>query len=173
MAIPHVRGAIVDAKTGAPTRLFYELLSRLEPALNVVEDAETSLFLELLGVGSDASADSESSASESDFLHFLPANDSEFGEFEKRHGFAIKELAAGETAITTDGNQLLICNNTAAGTVTLDTTPFDGEQLIIKRRGATLSLVGTIDGRTDWTMPTAYEALRLIYTAAGGEWSVL
>jgi hypothetical protein len=107
-------------------------------------------------------------------LSLQPGGSDELYNFSKLHGYAIKEIASGDTTFTTKGNQLIICNNTADATVTLNTTPLHGETVHLKRRSTGgLSFTGTIDGRTDYAIVSNYYALKLVYTSYAGEWSVI
>jgi len=60
-------------------------------------------------------------------------------------GFDIEIIAAD---FTTERNQIIICNNTSPITVTLDTNAIEEDQVHIKRRGAAVTVVGTIDGKS-------------------------
>ena len=86
-------------------------------------------------------------------------------------GMELITIAAGDTAFTTTGNQLIICNNTGALTITLNTLPDDGEQITVIRRDAAVSLVGTLNGSTPTSIPSKYDILDVYHTLAAGEWS--
>jgi len=74
---------------------------------------------------------------------------------------------------TTEGDQVIICNNTSAITVTLQSNPEDGQRLEIKRRDALVTLSGTIDGSSSNTLPVRYDVVRLRYLASASEWMVM
>jgi len=85
----------------------------------------------------------------------------------------IIELAAAQTAITTTGDQLVICNNTAAGTVTLNSLPDDGEEAVIARRNAGVTMIGVINGKTNPTLAMKLDTAHLKFSVAAGEWVVI
>jgi hypothetical protein len=60
--------------------------------------------------------------------------------------FEIVEVLAD---ITTDLNQMLICRNVAPITVTLDPDAIEEDEVHIKRRGESITVVGLIDGSND------------------------
>ena len=73
---------------------------------------------------------------------------------------------------TTTDSQVLICNNSSAITITLNSTPSDLEKVTIKRRDALVTISGSIDGDTELVIGQ-YESPTLIYTIDGGEWSIV
>jgi len=86
-------------------------------------------------------------------------------------GLEVITIATGDTAFTTTGNQLIICNNTAALTITLNLTPDDGELVTVIRRDAAISIVGTLNGSTPTAIPSKNDILDIYNTIAAGEWS--
>ena len=74
---------------------------------------------------------------------------------------------------TTTSSQICICNNTTPITLTLNDSPDDGEELIIKRLGSSVVVSGAIDGATSKTIASKYDAPHLVYTVAAGEWSII
>jgi hypothetical protein len=60
--------------------------------------------------------------------------------------FEILEVLAD---ITTDLNQMLICRNVTPITVTLDPDAVEEDEVHIKRRGESITVVGLIDGEND------------------------
>jgi len=86
-------------------------------------------------------------------------------------GLEVITIATGDTAFTTTGNQLIICNNTAALTITLNLAPDDGEMITVIRRDASISLVGDVNGSTPTAIPSKNDVLDVYYTLAAGEWS--
>lgn len=87
--------------------------------------------------------------------------------------FDIFTLSPAETAFTTTSDQIIICNNTAAATITLNSQPEDGEEVHIKRRQAAVTVSGSIDGGAFIRLLSRYDSLHLVYTAEAGEWSIL
>ncbi|MEE9304397.1 MAG: hypothetical protein V3U84_11540 [Thiotrichaceae bacterium] len=85
----------------------------------------------------------------------------------------IVEIPAGGTALTTTGNQLIVCNNTAAATVTLNPNPSDGERVHIKRRDAGVTISGDVDGVTSLTIANIYDAPHLVYSSLADEWMLI
>jgi hypothetical protein len=89
--------------------------------------------------------------------------------------FEIVEIAAGDTAFTTpanDKNQLIICNNTASATITLNARVRDGLTIKVKRRAGPVIIQGPIDGQTTLHL-SVNSAPELIYTAFAGEFSIV
>ncbi len=75
---------------------------------------------------------------------------------------------------TTTGDQIVVCSNTAAITVTLNANPDDGEQVHIKRQGTALVTVsGAIDGDTSKDITFRYDSPHLVFTIDAGEWSII
>lgn len=88
-------------------------------------------------------------------------------------GFELITVATGDTAFTTTGNQVVICNNTAAATITLNALPDDGEELHIKRRDTSVTVSGTVDGNTSTPIPSKFDSMHLVFTLAAAEWSII
>jgi len=84
--------------------------------------------------------------------------------------FKIIEITAD---YTTSSNEIIICNNISAITITLNPTPKNGETLHIKRRDSLITVNGPIDGDTTKNITLKYDAPKLVYTADAGEWSIL
>lgn len=168
----HVRNAIVDPRTGIPTKAFYDLLVNLVSAGETAESITETVYQSL----DYGDSDDSNTARAIDFdvkLALQPDVTGELVELRKLTELQLKEIPTGGTTYSAKGSQLLICNNTAAATVTLNTAPFDGEILHVKRRGASVSFTGTIDGRTDFSIQIPYQAIKLVYTASAGEWSAI
>lgn len=151
--LQHIRGAIVNPKAGTPTSLFYEFLEDLISSISNIEVSDTLTEFLLL---SDSSAEIDN-----------------LRQKVNKNLYSLESIAAGETAFTATGNHVVLCNNTATATITLDTTPFDGQQLIVKRRAGEVQFSGTVDGRTDYAVGPQYNCLHLIYADSTGEWSVI
>ena len=82
-------------------------------------------------------------------------------------------LAAGGTALTTTGPEVVLCFNTAAATVTLNANPHDGESVKISRRDGTVTVNGDINGTTSILIPSKYDTMQLVYSAEAGEWAIV
>lgn len=80
--------------------------------------------------------------------------------------FPAKEISAD---YTTYKNEILIC--TDAITITLNTKPKYGERLYIKRTNGQVTIVGTIDGKTNLIINGDNASVTLVYTANG--WWIL
>lgn len=74
---------------------------------------------------------------------------------------------------TTTQDQIVICNNTSAITITLNATPDDGERVYIKRRSGAVTVSGTIDGSSSLVIASKYDCPLLVYTDSSGEWSLI
>ncbi len=88
-------------------------------------------------------------------------------------GFGTVELAAADTELTTIGNQVVICLNTGAAIVTLNTSPNEGEQVHIKRRAGPVTVAGVIDGVTDKIISGATDAPFLVFSSITNDWNIL
>ena len=67
--------------------------------------------------------------------------------------------------VATRRNEILIC--TAAVTITLNPNAKVGERVYIKRTNGTVTIVGTIDGKTDLTINQDNASVTLLFTASG------
>ena len=85
----------------------------------------------------------------------------------------IIELAAAATAITTTGDELVVCNNTAIGAVTLNLTPKDGEDCVVSRRNAKLTVNGPINGGSVFTINGQYSSMHFKYSISANEWTII
>ena len=84
------------------------------------------------------------------------------------------EVISTSTDFTTTGDQVIICTNTLAVTITLNPTPDDGESVHIKRQNTgTVTVSGSVDGGTTLAIGGRYSAPHLIFTLAAGEWSII
>jgi hypothetical protein len=170
--LQHVRNPIVDPRTGVPTKSFYDILNGL-----TVDSETNETILETIYQTTDFGMSGTEVATEPAAfdikLAMQPDLSGDLHELRKLTQLKLDEIAAGATTYSAKGSTLLICNNTAAATITLNTSPFDGELLHVKRRDATVSFTGTVDGRTDFSIQIPYQAIKLIYTASAGEWSVI
>lgn len=86
------------------------------------------------------------------------------------------EIVTITADFTTTGNQIIICNNTSAITVTMNAQPDDGERAYIKRRNAPVKAISTlgIDGQTTAkAIVNRYDCPLLVYTAEIDEYSII
>lgn len=76
----------------------------------------------------------------------------------------------------------LICTNAAANTVTLHYPAADGDEVIIKRQNAQVTIKSkvasdgsknTIDGEDEQILGVQYDSPHLVYTDSGSEWSIV
>lgn len=82
-------------------------------------------------------------------------------------------IAAGGTTFTTTTDQDITCLNTAAATVTLNTNPVDGEEVIVARREALVTISGAIDGDTSLVIVFQFDTPHLRFSLAAGEWGLV
>jgi len=82
-------------------------------------------------------------------------------------------VVASANYATTGFESVLVVTN--AATVTLNTTPDDGEKISIKRAttAGNVTVSGTIDGASSYTMAENYECIDLIYIASSNEWLIV
>ena len=88
------------------------------------------------------------------------------------------EINPVSTAIdyTTIANDLVICSNALAATVTLNASPEDLETVTVKRTDAQVTVDGNsknIDGSATVVMATAYESLVMVYVLQLDGWSIV
>lgn len=85
-----------------------------------------------------------------------------------------KEILSISADYTTTGNEIIICTNTSAITITLNPNPDDGEEVHIKRQNTgAVAVVGDIDGETSITPVLRYDSPHLVYTVDANEWSIV
>ena len=82
-------------------------------------------------------------------------------------------LGAGDTALTTTGDQFIPCVNTAAAVITLNLQPEDGEDAIIWRGNAQVTVSGAINGGTSIVIRQRYDAPHFKYSLDAGEWAIV
>lgn len=94
----------------------------------------------------------------------------------------IKPFYSRQTAAyTTTGQaalEIVEVDSSGSVTVSLHASPKDGQQVIVKRMGSgavTVDTAGaeTIDGSASKSIASQYDALRIIYTDASGEFLVI
>jgi len=83
----------------------------------------------------------------------------------------LKEFEIVNTAIgvTAEEFQVIICKNTTPITVTLDPSAIKDDEVHIKRRGASIKVIGSIDGFTNKTINVLNYSMHLIFD--GVDWS--
>ncbi len=86
---------------------------------------------------------------------------------------ALKDFVVVNTteSLTTSRNQIIICKNTGVIDITLNPDAVIYEQVHVKRRGAAVNIIGTIDGLTDITLNIENWSSYLVYD--GADWSVI
>lgn len=82
---------------------------------------------------------------------------------------SINNVVTTVSSTTIYPNQILICNNTASIDVTLSSESATGDRLYIKRKDATVNVIGQIDGVTNKTINVVNYAMHLVFD--GIEWS--
>lgn len=89
--------------------------------------------------------------------------------------FEVIELKAGGTTHTTQGNEIVICNNMAPAIVTLNPKAGHKEQAIIVRNNAPISVtaVKKISGKTIKKILRRYTAPHHIFTTEADSWNVI
>lgn len=89
---------------------------------------------------------------------------------------AARDVSVQSTVYTTANSEIVICNNAAAITVTLNASPDDEELVSIKRTDGTVTIAGngkTIDGKTAQRINVKYASLDLLYTVETDSWSII
>lgn len=81
------------------------------------------------------------------------------------------ELAAGSTTITTTGDQFIVCNNTASGTIVLNTKPQDGEDVFVARKNGSITVNGAINGGTTFKLNGKKSSIHFKFTIIANEWT--
>ena len=82
-------------------------------------------------------------------------------------------IETGDTAFTTTASQDITCLNTSAAIVTLNANPEDGEEVIVARRDALVTINGAIDGDTTLVIVFQYDTPHLRYSASASEWCLV
>ena len=91
-----------------------------------------------------------------------------------RFNAAESQIITTATAHTTNGNETVICTNATPITITLNSTPNDGEMLHIKRQNiGSVAISGNVDGGTGFPLLSRYDAPNLVFTVDAGEWSII
>lgn len=89
----------------------------------------------------------------------------------KINALELKEFEVINTTsnLTTEPNQIIICRNTTPITITLDSQAVIEDEVHIKRRDATISVVGSIDGFANRTINVKNYSMHLVFD--GTDWS--
>ena len=76
---------------------------------------------------------------------------------------------------TSNGNEIIICNNLAKITVTMTESPANGSRTYIKRVNAIVDVTATkgIDGKTTRKITNKYDSPLLVYTSELDEYSII
>ncbi len=85
-------------------------------------------------------------------------------------------VSASHTTSGAVALETLICTNSIAITVTLHGKPADGDEVVVKRQNAQVTIAGngqTIDGAATLVLSAQYDAPHLHYTESGSEWSII
>lgn len=86
------------------------------------------------------------------------------------------EVLTVTASFTTTGNQIIICNNTSAITITLNATPDDGERVYIKKANlgaVTFASADNIDGAASKAIISRYDCPLVVFTIGVDEWSII
>lgn len=83
----------------------------------------------------------------------------------------LKEFEVINTTVdlTTSLNQIIICRNTLPIEITLNTQAIEGDEIHIKRRNASIDVIGSIDGFTNKTINVLNYSMHLVFD--GIDWS--
>jgi len=114
------------------------------------------------GGGEDAVAATEDDVTSSSSR--VARNSARINSLEKI-GFDIEIITAD---FTTERNQIIICNNTSPITVTLDANAIEEDQVHIKRAGGQVTVIGSIDGKTQKVINIKYYSMQLVFDGTGG-----
>jgi len=77
------------------------------------------------------------------------------------------EIVTGD--FTTERNQIIICQNAAPITITLDSNALEEDNIHIKRTNASVTVVGSIDGKTQKVINVKYYSMHLVFD--GSNWN--
>ena len=79
------------------------------------------------------------------------------------------EIVNTTTELTTKDFQIIICKNTIPINITLDPQAIENDEVHIKRRGQSITVVGSIDGFTNRTINVLNYSMHLVFD--GTDWS--
>ena len=84
------------------------------------------------------------------------------------------EFAAGDTAYTTTGYQFITCLNSADGVITLNTSPEDGEDVLVWRAGdGNITVSGSINGSSSVIIRQKYDSPHFKFSASANQWAIV
>lgn len=136
-------------RTGGPDDAINEIQNGELAEVGVTDTALQVTKVDLAGLGNEVDMASDSR------LGFLYDN-----------RFVTREISADHT---TTGHEEIIC--TAAVTITLNTTARVGERVYIKRTNGKVTIVGTIDNKTNLIIHQNNAVVTLVFTESG--WWIL
>lgn len=160
----HPRVALIDVATGMPTRFFLRWLTQLYERTGGPDDAIEQVEIgELYETGA---VDSRLTELQKQVEELETETDLGQSNYVDQLLFKAKEIAA---TYSTKENEIIIC--TAAVTITLNTKAKIGERVYIKRTNGKVTIVGTIDNKTNLILVSDNSSVTLLYTASG--WWIL
>ena len=130
-----------------------------------LRNIETILFQLWNRTGGDDDAIEEGSQEQTASSSRVSRNAAQIGALELKEFEVVTTLVD----VTTSLNQIIICRNTAPITVTLNTQAIQGDEIHVKRRGGSITVVGPIDGFTDMTINIKLYSMHLVFD--GVDWS--
>lgn len=83
----------------------------------------------------------------------------------------VPSVITATASLTTVGNAVIACENTTAITITLNPTPEQGETISVTRRGAKVTIAGSINGSDGIKLTSKFDSPSLVYI--GSEWSLV
>ncbi len=83
--------------------------------------------------------------------------------------YRVYEIVNTTASIDSEPFTTIICKNTLPIDITLDTDAKENDEVNIKRRGATVNVIGQIDGSTNMTLNIKNYSMKLVFD--GTEWS--
>lgn len=81
-------------------------------------------------------------------------------------------VATGGTTLTTTGDEIVTCLNTALLTITLNATPEDLERVTVARRDGAVTITGAINGGSSIQLLAQFDTADLIFSSAANEWMI-
>jgi len=83
--------------------------------------------------------------------------------------YSVYKIIQTTTSLTTGPFETIICKNTSPITITLDTDAKENDEVNIKRRGASIEVIGLIDGLINITINANLYSMKLVFD--GTDWS--
>ena len=164
---PHIRLGPEIQKNKELTRVFgeigfnlFQLWKRTGGGEDLISDSSTIIDNIYSRQSFDSTEQNEASVSEYFFERF-PLD---------------TEIINASSDFTTTGSQIVICTNSTASTISLNSLPEDGEKVKVKRQNTMITIDGngnTIDGRATLPINFRYDSPQLVYTLAANEWSIV